>query len=302
MSALGSRQNAAVHSVVLSGQQRSLAGRSRTWAACTRDRSTVRFGLLGPLSVSYLDRDVTPGAQKLRVLAATLLVRQGTVVPVDVLIHELWGDAPPRTALQALRVYVSQVRQVLARLGGGHGSLPMLVTQPPGYRLDVDARSLDVADFDRLCRLGQRAVEQHCPEAAVEQYRRALALWRGPALADVRVGPVLESAALRMEERGIAALKRRIDLDLRLHRHGDLVPELRGLTVEHPHNESLHARLMVALHRSGRTGDALGVYRCLRDLLVEDLGIEPSRQVQQVHQAILNSDHQAIEQADLWTL
>lgn len=266
----------------------------------THDGTEIRFRLLGPLEVIRGHQAVTPRAHKVRVLLAALLIRSNVVVPVEALIRVLWGSAPPRTALQATRVYISQLRQLLGAPEGR--SRPVLVTMPAGYRLDIDEEMLDALEFQRRCELARKLREDGKLEQAAEQYRLAISLWRGPALADVRVCAHLEGAAVKLEEACIAALERRIDLDLRLHRHLDLIAELSGLVAEHPLNESLHARLMIALHRSGRTSDALSVYRNLRDELVEELGVEPSRKLQSVHQAVLAADPDILDRADLWTL
>lgn len=270
----------------------------RTVAAGARPK--IRFRLLGPLEVTRDGEVVTPRAYKVRLLLAALLVRSGMVIPVDGLIRVLWGDSPPRTALQATRVYVSQLRQVLA--GPDGGGAPMLVSLPAGYRLDVDADTFDVLEFQERCRLARTLQESRQLAAAAEQYRIATGLWRGPCLADVRGCPQLEAAAVQLEEACIAAVERRIDLDLRLDRHLDLIAELFALTAEYPLNESLHARLMIALHRAGRTSDALAVYRSLREALVDELGVEPDKRLQSIHQAVLAAEADAIDLTDLWTL
>jgi DNA-binding SARP family transcriptional activator len=261
----------------------------------------IRFRLLGPVEVTVGSRTVTPRAHKVRVLLAALLVRSGTVVPVESLIQTLWGETSPRTALQATRVYISQLRQVLAGAPEDRHR-PNLATLPAGYRLDLDESMLDTLEFQSRCRLARRLQDEGKLELAATQYRLAAALWRGPALADVRSVAQLEGAAIHLEEACIAALERRIDLELRLNRHLDLIAELFALTAEHPLHESLHARLMIALHRAGRTGDALGVYRSLRNSLVGELGVEPGRKLQSVHQAVLAADADNLDISDLWTL
>jgi DNA-binding SARP family transcriptional activator len=273
-----------------------------TLAVANEPRQVSHFSLLGPLEVSSAGNEIlTPRAQKIRIVLAVLLARSNSVVPVSALISELWGESPPRTALQALRVYVSQLRNVLTALDTDQAG-PLLVTHQPGYRLVIDPASLDILEFERRCEHGRRAASEGCFELAAQHYHRALSLWRGPALADVRGGPLLAGVALRLEEAWLAALARRIDLDLRLHRHLDLVAELRELTAEHPLNENFQARLMIALYRSGRTSEALAVYRGVRDSLVNELGVEPNVSLQRVHQAVLSSDNNALEHFDQWTL
>jgi SARP family transcriptional regulator, regulator of embCAB operon len=261
----------------------------------------MRFGILGPIEVTEDGATMTPRPQKIRILLARLLVGHNSVVSTNALISDLWGENPPRTALQALRVYISQIRHMLARSDGAEPPAE-LMTQPPGYRLKIRTEALDVMEFERLYDLGRRAADRGCHETAAEHLHGALALWRGPALLDVRKTATLEAAAVRLEEQWIAAVNRRVDVDLRLRRHQDVVAELRGLTASHPFNEGLHARLMVALYRSGRTSEALNVYRGLREALVDELGVEPHQQLQLVHQAVLTADHQTLEHHDLWTL
>lgn len=264
-------------------------------AIAARPMTALRFQILGPVVARSRDQDVTPRAQKVRTLLATLLVHRNSVVSVDSLIGELWGEAPPRTALQALRVYVSQLRQSL-----DVGAPALLTTQPPGYRLEIGAGMLDLADWDRFCEGARHAQFEGNLELAGQLYRQALALWRGHALLDVRSGELLSGVALGLEDARIATIGRRIDIDLRLGRHLDVVAELRALTAQHKFDEGLHARLMIALHRSGRTIDALNVYGQARKALVEELGVEPSRQLQTVHRAVLSADYAALDQAGTW--
>lgn len=244
------------------------------------------FSVLGPVEVDDGLYGVTPSAHKPRTLLATLLVRPNTVVSVETLTFELWGPRPPPTALRALRVYVSQLRKVLAREGSGE----WIVTRPPGYRLDVAAGSLDALVFEQLCRRGQQSLAAGDPELAAREYRRALELWRGPALADVRGGPVVSGAALRLDEAYIATAERLVDIELTLGRHRDLIGRLVGLSSDHPLHEGLHARLMIALHRSGRTSDALGVYRRMRRHLLDELGCEPGLDLRLAHRTILGTE------------
>jgi len=247
----------------------------------------MRFAILGPVEFHDGAAFNTPRANKLRTLLATLLVRANTVVSVDALMNELWGTQTPPSALRALRVYVSQLRKMLA---ASDGSGDTIVTQPPGYRLEVTPGSLDALDFEALCASAREAWTSGNSELAADEYRAALRLWRGPALADVRTGPVLSGAAMRLDEAWITAVERRIDADLRLGRHRDLVSELRGLVADHPMNEGLHARLMVALYRSGRTRDALEVYQVVRKHLMEELAVEPGAELRQIHRAVLQAD------------
>lgn len=299
-----------------------------------RPAAGARFVLLGPLEIQDGHRVRTPRAHKPRVLLAILLVRAGTVVSTDTLISELWGDHPPRTALKALRVYVSQLRRVLAALpgapvtatgpgssagagtgplhGGGHGShhtggdgagaalRPVIVTRDPGYRLDLPPESLDLRQFERLCSLGRAARDAGDLPGALGRYREATALWKGPALGDVRSSLLLDGVALRLEESRVTALERRLELEIRLGGHSEVISELRQLAAEYPLRERIHYQLMVALSLAGRRGDALQTFRELRGTFVSELGVEPSPDLQRLHQSLLSADRSAVPSPEFW--
>jgi DNA-binding SARP family transcriptional activator len=262
--------------------------------------AATRFVVLGPLEIHDGQQIRTPRAHKLRVLLAILLVRGNTVVPTETLLSELWGEYPPRTALKALRVYVSQLRRILAALSP-QAHRPVIVTRDPGYRLEIDGDGLDLIQFERLRELGRMASDAGRPERALELYRQATALWRGPALIDVRSSSLLEGVAFSLEETRISVLERRIELDIRLGGHAEVIPELRGLAAEYPLHERIHAQLMVALCLAGRRSDALGAYRDLRQAFVVDLGVEPSHDLRQLHQEILAADDSALLRWAAWT-
>ncbi|GAA2259160.1 hypothetical protein GCM10010232_57240 [Streptomyces amakusaensis] len=166
----------------------------------------------------------------------------------------------------------------------------VLVTRHGGYLLQVEPACTDVREYERLVATAQSAFDQNRDEPASATFREALALWQGPALVDVRVGPILEIEVMRLEESRLLVTERRIDADLRLGRHAQLIAELYDLISRHPQHEGLHSQAMVALYRSGRQAGALHVYRQLRKRLIEELGVEPSPQLQRLHQAILTVD------------
>ncbi|KJY34225.1 MULTISPECIES: AfsR/SARP family transcriptional regulator [unclassified Streptomyces] len=260
----------------------------------------MKFRLLGQLQVYGDGRILTPQAHKLRVLLAALLVHHNKVLPVDSLIDELWPQGPPRTALQALRVYISQLRKTLH--GGSTRHRVSLVSEAPGYYLLVDRESIDVVQFDRHWALARAAHELDDPEVALQHYRAATGLWNSAPLVDLREGLLLQSAASRLEESWLAVQESRISLELRLGRiRGELIAELRELVTRYPFNERLQAMLMIALFLSGRSGDALQVYRGTRKCLIEELGIEPGDDLRLVHQLVLDSDRTALEGIGLWT-
>ena len=237
----------------------------------------MEFHILGPLEVMDQGRVVKLGGSKQRSLLAYLLLRPNEAVSRDRLIDELWGDQPPDTAATAIQVYVSQLRKALGR--------DVIVTQPPGYLIQVRDGELDLERFERSV-----AGARSAPSAeASELLSEALALWRGPPLAELDAA-FARAAGVRLDEQRLAALEQRIDADLALGRHAQLVPELEGLVREHPLREHLRGQLMVALYRSGRQAEALDVYRTGRRMLDEELGLEPGEELRRLERAILSHD------------
>jgi predicted ATPase/DNA-binding SARP family transcriptional activator len=222
------------------------------------------------------------GGQKRRALLAVLLLDAGRVVSRDRLIDALWGDEPPDTARNTLQVYVSQLRKLLPE--------GVLETAPAGYRLVIEADSVDLFEFIQLSDEGRTALGAGDPARAADTLRAALALWRGAPLADLSWEPFAQSEIVRLEELRLAALEERIDADLALGRHGQLVAELERLVAEQPMRERFRAQLMLALYRSGRQADALAVYQRARRTFVDELGIEPSESLRRLERAILAHD------------
>lgn len=225
---------------------------------------------------------VALGGRKRRSLLAVLLLERNRVVSADRLIDALWGDDPPETARNTLQVYASQLRKLLP-----DGALE---TAAPGYRIVIDAESVDLFQFERLSQDGRTALASGNAAEAAGALRAALALWRGPPLADLAWEPFAQSEVLRLEELRLAALEDRIEADLRIGRHGQLVAELERLVAEHPLRERLRGQLMLALYRSGRQADALAVYQRMRRTLVDGLGLEPSESLRNLERAILAHD------------
>jgi predicted ATPase len=209
-----------------------------------------------------------------------LLARRGEPVQPDVLIQALWGDEAPPAALRALRVSVSRLRQALGP------AAERLQTVGSGYRLDVEPGELDAERFERDC---ERAASLPPAEAA-RTLRGALGLWRGPALADVRYDPWAQAEIRRLEELKEIAVEARIDAEMALGNHARLVGELEALAEEYPLRERLRAQLMIALYRSGRQADALAAYRAARDVLDEELGLEPGPELRALEHAVLMHD------------
>ena len=255
------------------------------------DPGEISIQLLGPLSV-YLNRvPVMPGAAKPHQVLALLALNAGRVVTMSTLTEELWGDSPPPSAPTTLQTYILELRKRMATaMGPGQDPKQVLVTRHDGYLLAADARQIDAQEFGRLARAGRAAAEDGDHRVAAELFSHALALWRGPALVDVRMGRVLELEAMALEEARLAVLGRRIDSDLALGRHADLIGELSALVARHPMNESFFAQLITALYRAGHIGRALQEFQRLRNSLIDELGVEPSARLQWLHQAVLSRD------------
>lgn len=252
-------------------------------------RCGVEFGVLGPLEARAEGQVLQLGPPKQRALLAVLLLHANRMVPVGRLLEALWPARQPPSALSNLHGYVSHLRRVLAAQGPG-GPAAELAWQPPGYRLVIDPAALDLHRFDNLVEEGRAALAAGDAAAAAERLRRALALWRGPALADLTELAPLAAEAAVLEERRLAAVEDRVEADLLLGRHAEVVAELEALTAEHPLRERLRAQRMLALYRSGRPAEALAVYDDSRRTLVRELGVEPSPLLQQLQRAILSGD------------
>lgn len=244
--------------------------------------------MLGPLEVRDEHGLVSVGTPQQRALLALLLLNANQVVPRDRIIDELWGANPPETATKLVQTYVSRLRKTLEpdrALGAGE----VLVTQAPGYLLRVGTDELDLRGFEHLVEEGRRALAGGRPGDAAERFREALALWRGPPLADFTFERFAEAEIGRLEELRLAVLEDRIEAGLALGQ-GDLVSELEALIARHPLRERLRGQLMLALYRAGRQSEALEAYRETRNTLVETAGVEPGPALQRLEAAILRQD------------
>jgi DNA-binding SARP family transcriptional activator/nucleotide-binding universal stress UspA family protein len=249
----------------------------------------LEFGLLGPVEVRRGGETLELRAKQ-RALVALLLLNANVVVSTDKLIDELWGDDPPATAQSALQVHVMGLRRLLEPGRGRDAPYAVVVTRPPGYVLQIAPEQLDLHRFERLVAEGSAALAGGRAGEATGVLREALALWRGPALADLAYEPFAQAPASRLEELRLAALEKRIEADLASGRHVELVGELQQLCAEHPLREGLAASLMLALYRAGRQAEALSAYQRIRRLLVDELGIEPRPRLQQLEREILMQD------------
>jgi YVTN family beta-propeller protein len=240
------------------------------------------FRILGPLEVYADGQPIDPGPGKQRALLAILLIHRREALSTDRLIDELWEERPPATATKAVQVYVSRLRKLLGP--------DVLITRGGGYALDAGPGRVDVDRFEALAREGREAVEAGDVERAAETLRRALAIWRGEPLADFAYESFAQAESRRLEQARLAAIEDRIDADLALGRHAELIGELETLAAEHPRRERLQGRLILALYRSGRQADALERYAEVRRRFVDDLGIEPGAELQRLQAAILAQD------------
>jgi class 3 adenylate cyclase len=237
--------------------------------------------LLGPIEASCRGELVGLGGPKPRTLLAVLALEAGRVVSVDRIVEALWPGDPPETAAHAVQVYVSQLRKALG---------PAIATRAPGYELGLAPERVDLHRFVRLTQEGRAALEGGDPTAAEGALREALALWRGPALADFLYEPFAQTEIARLEELRTVAVEERIEADLALGRHAELVSELEALVQAQPLRERPRAQLMLALYRSGRQADALAAYRAARETLVEELGIDPGPELRELEASILRQD------------
>jgi DNA-binding SARP family transcriptional activator len=228
----------------------------------------MRYGILGPLEVSDDGRAIELTGPRQRALLAILLLSANRVVSSDALVDALWEGDAPATAAKGLQVHVSQLRKLIGK--------ERLRTKAPGYVLLVEPDELDLARFERLREEGR--------------LREALALWRGPPLAEFAYHRFAQAEIARLEDLRLACLEERIEEDLARGRHAELIGYLEGLAREHPLREQLRRQQMLALYRARRQAEALDVYQAARRMLVEELGIEPGRALRELHQAILRQD------------
>jgi WD40 repeat protein/DNA-binding SARP family transcriptional activator len=242
----------------------------------------MEFRILGPLEVVRDDESFVLGAAQQRALLAVLVLHRGEAVSTDRLIDALWGERAPATAAKTVQVYVSHLRKTL-------GS-ELIVTQGRGYRLAVEPGEVDAGRFAALCAEARGAFAEGDTAHARELLCSALGLWRGEPLADFAYEPFAQAAIGRLQKARLAALEDRIEADLALGSDRELVPEIESLVASNPLQERLRGQLMLALYRAGRQADALTVYRQTSGLLRQELGLEPSRRLQELERSILEHD------------
>jgi DNA-binding SARP family transcriptional activator/DNA-binding CsgD family transcriptional regulator len=241
----------------------------------------MEFRLLGPLEVVDGGSPLPIPARKQRALLAVLLLNANTTVARERIVDDLWGDEVPESARKMVQIYVSQLRKALPHA--------RLHTRAPGYVLEVADDELDLVQFERLVADGRAALANGNPSEGAERLREALGLWRGPALAEFSE-PFAQHEAARLEELRVGALEWRIETDLALGRHADVVGELEALTGRYPLRERLRSQQMLALYRAGRHAEALASYQAFRRALSDELGIEPSASLKELERRMLRQD------------
>lgn len=240
----------------------------------------MRFCVLGPLELHSDDGMLSLRGPKLQQLLALLVMRANKIVQVDTLVDELWSEAPPRTALSSVRTHIYNLR-------GSAAISDLLVTEPSGYTLKVDPERIDSKVFAKLVAQGKDMMRGERFEEASRFLGKALDMWRGRPMANVDTGPVLSRHAVQLQEQRLNALQLRIEADMRLGRHRELIGELKDRVAADPYNEWFHARLIDALNQAGRRREALDIFHSLRTQLNTELGVEPSGEVQREHMAVL---------------
>ncbi|WP_017624704.1 AfsR/SARP family transcriptional regulator [Nocardiopsis chromatogenes] len=243
----------------------------------------MRFSILGPLRVRDGDGREVRLSPKLAGIVAALLCARGAPVADERLIDVLWEGDPPRSAQKSLQVYVHHLRQAL-------GGPSTVARGPGGYSIERSDGDLDADRFADLVDQGRRALGEGGAEPAAALFREALGLWQGPALSGIDTLPVVRDEAARLNELRWTCTEELMGAELDRGRHAEVVAELTALVYEHPFRERLRAWLMLALHRSGRSAEALEVYRAGRGLLVEQLGTEPGRELRELEQGVLRDD------------
>ena len=258
--------------------------RARLRVSVSRVGAAVELTILGPFEVRVDGKPVDPGGIRQRSLLAILALHLNEVVSTDSLIDQLWGDAPPPTALHTVQVFVSRLRKVLG------SAADRLITRGPGYVLELDDDAIDADRCERLFTSARTALGAGEHSRAAGLLRDALALWRGASLADFTYERFAQSAIARLEELRLSCREELIDAELALGRHQQLLPELQAFVREQPLRERPRGQLMLALYRSGRQAEALEEFRTTRQILIEELGVEPSVALRELHEAILRQD------------
>ena len=258
----------------------------------------MRFRILGPMEIITDDqRSIPLKTSKMAQILALLLVRRHEIVSANMLVEELWGERPPRSAMTTLQTYVYHARQMFAREGVASRNSHkegLLITRSPGYSIQIENDEVDIWIFEGMVRRATACLEAGDPATALSELAQALGLWRGPAFSNISTGPVLDAHATHLAELRLQTINMRIEALRQLGRYQAIVPELRSLVVSHPLNEFLYCQLIEALYRSGRRAEALQTYAQLRTILDLELGVEPAPEAQRLHLEVLNCGRVAL--------
>jgi DNA-binding SARP family transcriptional activator/predicted negative regulator of RcsB-dependent stress response len=251
----------------------------------TRSHGDWKFRILGPLEISVGGERLDLGGSRQQIVIATLLLNAGRLVTTDRLLEAIYGEDLPPTSRSQAQISISSLRRVF----GKHDRTGIISTSSQGYIIHLEPGELDAEQFEGLVTAARRAREEHHAKEAVAMYRDALRLWRGPAFEGME-SELVRAAATRLDEQRITVNEERVDLELDMGRHHELVSELSELVHEHPLRERLRGQLMLALYRCDRAAEALQVYRQTRQIMIDELGLEPGQTLQQLEHAILTSD------------
>ncbi|MFE9799216.1 BTAD domain-containing putative transcriptional regulator [Streptomyces goshikiensis] len=246
----------------------------------------LKFGVLGPLEIISENEEVALTPPRQKTVLSLLLLEANQLMPISRLVEAVWGDRPPATARTQIHFCISTLRKTFDVIGSPY----LIETLAPGYRVRIGDDQLDLHRFDSLARRAQAVGANGRPWEASELLGKALAMWRGQALADVD-SSLVQAISSRLSERRILMTEERVAYDLELNRHAHLADELVSLTAEFPLRERLQAQLMAALYGSGRRSAALETYRRIRMQFVAELGIEPGKELQDIHQEILKNEY-----------
>ncbi|MCO6011010.1 AfsR/SARP family transcriptional regulator [Actinoallomurus purpureus] len=253
----------------------------------------MEIRILGPLTLSHEGRPLTVTAPKPRKVLTLLLLNAGFIVPTRALMTEVWGEHSPRSASTTLQTYILQLRRSLGAvldLPAPAVAKKVLITCESGYMIRTADTEFDLPEYESIAQEGRLAFSAGDYAEAARLIGEALDLWRGPALVDVAAGRLIETEILRLEESRLSLLELRIETNLRLGRHHEILSELTALVARHPLHEELHGKFMLALYRSGRRSQALEVFHQLRSTLIRELGLDPTPSLQRLQQRILSSD------------
>jgi DNA-binding SARP family transcriptional activator len=258
------------------------------WKADVKQEQMLEIKVLGSVEIVANGKVGRISAPKARCVLALMALHANQVVYIESIIEELWDQNPPKTAVTTVQTYMYHLRRLLAECTDPDGSVS-LETRQRGYALVVRDGQIDAMEFLRLIDCASSAFDSGKPAEAARQVHRAFGLWHGPALADVATGPLLEAHLVHLREQRKRALEIRIEADLELGRHRALIPELRYLIAQDSLNEWLHGRLIVALERSGRRSEALQAYQDVRQVLHDEVGLEPSEGLRRIQHEVLTA-------------